>query len=132
LQLFQSFIIITIELSDIKAGVDLFNDADFFAAHDFFEDLWSESSSEEKFFFQGLVHISVGSFHLISGNFKGALSQFSKGKMKLNGYVPLFLDVDVGNLILDIDKIVSEMQKERKIDFLDNLADKLPKIRYNK
>lgn len=119
-------------MSDIKAGIELFNDADFFAAHDFFEDLWSESSSEEKFFYQGLVHISVGSFHLVSGNYKGALSQFSKGNVKLKGYVPVFLDIDVANLILDVDKIVMELQKERKIYFLDNLADKLPKIRYNK
>jgi uncharacterized protein len=132
LQLFQSFIIITIELSDIKAGIELFNDAEFFAAHDFFEDLWSESSTDEKFFYQGLVHISVGSFHLVSGSYIGALSQFSEGKMKLGKYVPLFLNVDVANLILDIDKIVSEIQKEGKINFLDNLADRLPKIKYSK
>lgn len=130
MQLFQSFIIIIIKLNDIRAGISLFNDAEFFAAHDFFEDLWSESSPEDKFFYQGLVHISVGSFHLVSGNLNGALSQFSKGIKKLKPYNPAFQSIDIEKLLLEVEKLVALIQIEEKTTILGDLLSKLPKIEY--
>lgn len=119
-------------MSDISVGIELFNDADYFAAHDFFEDLWSEAIPSEKFFYQGLVHVSVGSFHLVSGNIRGALSQYSKCKMKLERYVPVFLNIDIENLIEGIDRIVSELHIDGDTRIPDSLIDKLPKIKYSK
>lgn len=119
-------------MDNIIRGIELFNDADFFAAHDFFEDLWIDSNTDQKFFYQGLVHVSVACFHLISGNVTGALSQYSKGKMKLEKYVPDYAGVDVENLIVSINKIVSEIQIGGKNNIPEDLVNKLPKINYSK
>lgn len=116
-------------MNDIIEGIELFNDAGYFAAHDFFEDLWIDSSKENKFFYQGLVHISVGSFHLVSGNFEGALSQFSKGKTKLERYAPVFMKVDVGILVADIDNLISELKKPEENFSSENCVSMLPKIK---
>ena len=91
---------------DISEGIQLFNDCDFFSAHDFFEDLWMEAIKEEKDFFQGLVQISVGCYHLICGNIKGAKSQLTKGTTKLRKYNPNFYNIDLGSLILKIDLLI--------------------------
>lgn len=119
-------------MSDISVGIDLFNDAEFFEAHDFFENLWNESSPGDKFFYQGLVHVSVASFHLISGNLIGALSQYSKGKMKVEKYVPMFLNVDVKSLIFSVEKTISELQNQEGVFNPEFLVSNLPKIKYIK
>jgi len=119
-------------LNSIIQGIDLFNDAEFFAAHDFFEDLWSESSKDQKFFFQGLVHVSVASFHLISGNLNGALSQYTKGRTKLGMYTPEYLGVDIADLIVSVEKIISEIENGGRNFSSENLVNRLPKIKYSK
>jgi len=67
-------------------GIQLFNDGSYFEAHDHFEDMWMEAENDEKDFYQGLVQVSVGSYHLICGNYTGALSQYRKGVEKLENY----------------------------------------------
>jgi predicted metal-dependent hydrolase len=95
---------------DISDGITLFNNFDFFAAHDFFEDIWMDADRKEKEFFQGLVQVSVGCYHLICGNLKGAKSQLSKSRNKLNKFEPdyyginlLLLNNKIEDLIKDID-----------------------------
>jgi len=100
----------------IDEGIKLFNESDFFAAHDFFEDIWMEAESEDKLFFQGLVQISVGCYHLICGNFSGAKSQLLKGEEKLVRYLPVYLKVNVEDLLLNVRKIISAIQIKNKPD----------------
>ncbi len=83
---------------DISVGIKLFNESDYFSAHDFFEDLWMNADHNEKEFFQGLVQISVGCYHLICGNMKGAESQLTKGKNKLIKFEPNFYRIDLVTL----------------------------------
>lgn len=73
-------------MKELLEGVVLFNDGAYFEAHDHFEDLWMEAENYEKELYQGLVQVSVGSYHLICGNYKGALSQYQKGVEKLEKY----------------------------------------------
>lgn len=90
---------------DISKGIELFNNADFFAAHDFFEELWIESEQKDRLFFQGMVQIAVGCYHLVSGNYKGAQSQYRKATEKLNNYVPNYYGVDLELLLNQVDLI---------------------------
>ena len=89
-------------MSRFFEAVKLYNNADFFSAHDKFEELWTESGSDEKKFFQGLVQISVGSYHLVCGNKRGALSQYKKGIEKLKEFAPFYYGVEVGKLVNEI------------------------------
>jgi predicted metal-dependent hydrolase len=94
---------------DITEGVKLFNDSDFFAAHDFFEDLWMEANKEDEKFYQGLVQISVGCFHLICGNLSGAKSQISKGINKLLDFSPEYNNLEVVKIISKFEKILIDL-----------------------
>ena len=83
---------------DVSSFYKLFNDCDFFAAHDYFEEIWMEAKRDEKEFFQGLVQVSVGCYHLICGNIKGAKSQLEKGISKLSKYEPAYYNLDLSSL----------------------------------
>ena len=94
---------------DISDGIALFNDCDFFAAHDFFEDIWMEAERNEKEFFQGLVQISVGCYHLICGNSKGAKSQLEKGMHKLKKYEPSYYNLDLSLLNNKVELLIDNV-----------------------
>ncbi len=94
---------------NIVDGIKLFNDGNYFEAHDYFEELWNCSVSKEHEFYQGLVQISVGSFHLISKNYNGALSQFSKGVKKLKGFSNNFENMNVLQFRYDINYLIKQI-----------------------
>jgi uncharacterized protein len=100
---------------DISDGIALFNECDFFAAHDFFEDIWMEAEQNEKEFFQGLVQISVGCYHLICGNLKGAKSQLSKGKTKLTKFEPDFYEVNLSSLNNKVELLINNIYSSKII-----------------
>ncbi len=97
---------------DITNGVHLFNDSDFFSAHDFFEDIWMEAERNEKAFFQGMVQVSVGCYHLICGNFKGAKSQLTKGISKLNKYLPFYYGLNLDKFIKQLTFLLDNLIKK--------------------
>lgn len=120
-----SFIIISSRLKDILEGITLFNSADFFSAHDYFEELWFDSDKDDRLFFQGLVQVSVGCYHLISGNYKGAVSQLTKSKNKLMNYLPVHCNIDLKKLIIQIELLIDEINQ---LDFNKILKVELSKI----
>ncbi len=69
-------------------GISEFNRGYYFEAHDILEGLWMETTGRDRLFLQGLIQVSVGFYHLFNKNFKGALSQFTKGLSKLENYLP--------------------------------------------
>lgn len=82
-------------LEQLRRGIEEFNNRRFFEAHDTLEDLWRETSGHDKLFLQGLIQVSVGYYHLLNLNYKGAVSQFSKGLAKLSPYLPAHRGVEL-------------------------------------
>ncbi len=94
---------------DINKGIELFNNEYYFEAHDFFEDIWAEDRTEAKKFYQGLVQISVGSFHLINRNYQGAFSQLKKGVEKLNYFPDFYGSIDLLKFRQDINYLIEQI-----------------------
>lgn len=98
---------------NLSEGIRLFNEHDFFLAHDYFENLWIDSDREMKLFFQGLVQVSVGCYHTVCGNLNGAESQFVKAKIKLINYKPEYLKIDLEVLLKELQIILDEIKNVR-------------------
>lgn len=78
-----------------KRGIDEFNLGCFFECHDTLEDLWHETRGEDRLFLQGLIQISVGFYHFLNRNYKGAASQFTRGLDKLDHYRPAHRGIEL-------------------------------------
>ena len=115
-------------MEDIIVGIKLFNDADFFSAHDYFESKWVECQQKDRLFFQGLVQISVGCYHLVCGNYKGALSQLNKGKTKLINYLPSYKNIDLKNLLSGVDTLINDLNCYFSGELVSIDLTKIPKI----
>ena len=57
-------------------GVALFNAAEWYEAHDMFEDLWHETADPERRTLQGIIQVAVAQLHLQRGNTRGATILF--------------------------------------------------------
>lgn len=87
---FSPFPYTTTEMREeqFKRGIEEFNNGYFFECHDTLEEIWMETIGNDRLFLQGLIQVSVGFYHLFNKNFKGAVSQFTKGLTKLDQYRP--------------------------------------------
>ncbi len=93
-------------LIDISDGIKLFNNGDYFEAHDFFEDIWVQVHDESRLFYQGLIQVAVGCYHLVCGNYKGSFNQFSKATEKLKKYDDCYHDVDLKKLLTETNNLI--------------------------
>ena len=115
-------------MKDISEGIRLFNESDFFSAHDFFEDCWINCNHEERLFFQGMVQISVGCFHLLGGNINGSLSQFRKGMQKLVHYGPEYRGINLEKLLDEVKSLLNIFNDYSFVENPKKLWDVIPKI----
>lgn len=62
------------------AGIVLFNDHDFFEAHEVWEDYWTELAGPDRRFVQGLIQAAVGLVHFGNGNLRGAVKLYHSSR----------------------------------------------------
>ena len=80
-------------------GLNAFNRGDFYDAHEFWEELWSDYYLEDANFVQGLIQLSVGYFHITNLNINGAVGLLNKSIKKLEPYSPICRGIDIVYLI---------------------------------
>lgn len=82
--------------SRLQEAVVLFNSAEWYAAHDLFEELWHETADPERRSLQGILQVAVAQLHLQRGNRRGATILFGEalGRLKRPGTPDLGLDLD--------------------------------------
>lgn len=77
-------------------AIDQFNQRDFYACHDTLEAIWLEADPDDKAFYQGILQIAVGLYHLSHLNWRGAAILLGEGLNRLAKYEP-----DEGGIAID-------------------------------
>jgi predicted metal-dependent hydrolase len=77
----------------------LFNDKLYFECHDYLEDAWHDARGDERAFLQGLIHVSVGMYHVAAVNHQGAVNLLSRGIEALSRFAPERDGLDLENLL---------------------------------
>ena len=91
-----------------KKGLKLFNSAQWYLAHDEFEELWHETIGPERTTIQGILQIAVAQIHLERGNKNGAMILYGEGLGRLKG-------IGVPDLGLDIKFLCSVVESRLKL-----------------
>jgi uncharacterized protein len=81
-----------------KTGLDHIRAGRYFEAHEELETVWRAAPSEERDFYQGLVHVAVAWYQAGRGNRVGTERQLDKALRRLEAYEPTHLGVDVAAL----------------------------------
>jgi len=115
------------EVLVLRRGVEEFNAGRFFECHDTLEEVWQGVRGPARDFFQGLIQVSVGFYHLSNGNRVGGKSQLDKGLKNLAGYGEDCLRVDLVNLRQEVQIWLERIRRGEK---LHGAVSDLPKIRF--
>src|SRR5580700_7709924 len=129
----------TLKNGNLNRGLDLFNQAHFFDAHEALEDVWrslprrAPSYRSLRLHVQGMVQLAVAFHHQSKGNHLGARSVLERALRNLKGAETSFPDLDFERLHADLvlwqqflhDK---EIQRSDESDVRLRKAPALPKI----
>jgi predicted metal-dependent hydrolase len=83
-------------LEEIRAGR-------YFEAHEELEEAWRAAPSEERDFFQGLVHVAVAWYQAGRGKPIATASQLDKATRRLESYAPEHRGVDVEDVLTQVE-----------------------------
>jgi Domain of unknown function (DUF309) len=93
------------ERARLQRGWEHFRAGDYFAAHDAWEEVWQGLRGRRRVFWQAMIHLAVGAFHLTHGNRKGCLSQWQKALQKCDMLQQLYAS-DVPSPLLLLSEIL--------------------------
>lgn len=112
-------------------GIEQFNQRQFYYCHDTLESIWLESSEPDKTFYQSILQIAVGCYHLERANWKGAVTLLGEGIKKLRDYQPSYEGVEVCELLSSSFLLLKEIQRVKPEDLAKHypiLASHIPTI----
>jgi uncharacterized protein len=85
-------------------GLALARAGSFFEAHEAFEAAWRACATDERDFFQGLVHVVVSAYQRGRGRPVAAESQRLKALRRLAAFAPAHRGLDVGLLVAALER----------------------------
>ena len=117
-----------------EEAIAQFNSGDYYACHDTLEAIWNDAWQSDRAFYQGILQIAVGLYHLKNQNWHGAAVLLGEGTSRLPAYLPDYQSIDVETLLEDSLLILRTVQlsgKDGMVNLLKNLENgdlKIPKI----
>ena len=96
--------------SNLRKAIAQFNQKEFYACHDTLEEIWMDSVEPDKTFYQGVLQVAVGCYHLGNGNWRGAVILLGEGIRKLIEYEPDYLQINVTRLTDDSHNLLMALQ----------------------
>ncbi|MFM7407752.1 MAG: DUF309 domain-containing protein [Cuspidothrix sp.] len=93
-------------------GIEQFNAGQFYACHDILEALWIDSIEPDKTFYQGILQIAVGLYHLGNQNQRGAMILLGEGSNRLRRYLPSYGGINVEELFTQSLDLLKTLQQD--------------------
>ena len=100
-------------------GLRAYEEKDFFEAHEFWEELWSDYYLADRTLIQGLIQLAVSFVHLGNGNLNGAKSLLKKSADKFSSYSGIHRGINIDDLKQQIVEIKNEFEKLMTVDEFD-------------
>ena len=108
--------------SEFELAIALFNSGDYYACHDTLEEIWHNAWHSDRAFYQGILQVAVGLYHLNNHNWQGAAILLGEGTSRLPAYLPEYQDIDVESFLIDSVNVLRTVQTNGKEDLAKTLA----------
>lgn len=79
--------------------IELFNQQEFFEAHEVLEDLWQVETGEVRAFYQGLIQIAAIFVHIQEETPKGCPKILGTATKHLEPFRPVYMELDLEELL---------------------------------
>jgi len=104
-----------VDRNALARGIALFNQAEFFEAHEVLEEVWRAAPPEEKKFLQGVVQVAVAFHHYSTGNLAGMRSVMERAMRNLACYREDFACLDLPPLMRSLMNWKDALDKRQPI-----------------
>lgn len=111
---------------EARKGIELFDQREFYKAHDPLELAWMKTQPPERNLYQGILQIGLAYFQISKGNYRGAIKMFNKGQLSLKPLGNTLLGVDIIKLLADA-KVVEDAIRRLGPNHLHKLDQELIK-----
>lgn len=98
------------ERRQVTEGMDQFNRGLFFECHDTLEDVWTGVRGPSRDFFQGLIQVAVGFYHLGNDNRGGAATMLRRGLGRLAKYPDGYGGIELVRLRGDVQEWLERVE----------------------
>lgn len=101
-------------------GIQLFNEGNFFEAHEELETAWKEERGSIRDLYRGILQVAVTYLHITRGNYDGAVKVYGRSLKWTQGWADVCRGIHVKKLRDDAKTIMQEVErlgKERIGDF---------------
>lgn len=99
------------ELSELaRKGIDLFNQGEYFDAHEELEHAWNAETGPVRNLYQGILQIAVAYLQITRGNYNGAIKIFLRSRQWLDPLPAISRGVDVAALRKDAAQVRHDLE----------------------
>ena len=107
-------------------ALNLFNNHQWYEAHDAFEEIWNSLDGDERQVIQGILQVSVSQFHLSKGNLNGATILLGEGLGRIKTRTKINLGIDLDSFCRCLEDLLRKLQykeilNENDVPFLKPL-----------
>jgi len=95
---------------NIKQGLQSFNHGDYYAAHEYFEDAWRETTDDTREFYRALLHLSGGYYRLTQDRSGAALKFFQRSLQWMEQFPNPVCQIDTDLLRTLLGTLIAEIQ----------------------
>jgi predicted metal-dependent hydrolase/predicted RNA-binding Zn-ribbon protein involved in translation (DUF1610 family) len=92
-------------------GLRLFNEGEYFEAHEALEDAWNDEQGNVRDLYRGILQIAVVYLHITRGNYNGAVTVYARSQKWLTGWADVCRGIDVEQLRRDAKSVMNEVMR---------------------
>ena len=100
-------------------ALNLFNNHEWYEAHDAFEEIWNYVDGDERQVIQGILQVSVSQFHLSKGNLNGATILLGEGLGRIKTRTKINLGIDLESFCRCLEDLLWKLQYEKQVNEKD-------------
>ena len=92
-------------------GLELFNEGDYFEAHEYLELAWREERAAARELYRGILQIAVAYYHIQRGNYRGAVKMFQRARNWLSPFPDACRGVDLRGFRADYRRVEDTLKR---------------------
>lgn len=96
-------------------GIELFNEGEYFEAHEAWEEIWHMAVGPKHSFYQGMIQCAVALEHYRRSNPRGVTSLFHSYRPKFRGLPKVFMGLDVEEFLAAMEVVVAPVAQGQPI-----------------
>ncbi len=113
----------------VREGIRLFNNQQFHAQHEAFEEAWIQEARPVRDLYQGLLQVGLAFYQIQARNRAGAIKMFGRGIPRLRNLPVVVQGIQVQRFVTEALTIFEQLTPDPDVETWDRLFSCLPLIR---